>query len=207
MRYSIVSHAPSAAFAADDPFIADASEEGEVTVHLGGGYAPDPSKVAVLVELHTESLAVHCGEDSGREESNAVGFALFVGATGTNLLVELVRQTNTAPAALDAARAIFEAAGLTVVVSADQPGRIVDRLVRPKYNAALRFLDEGLASAEAMDLTCRLGLGYSKGPIEAVTAAGLARHYDFCRAIFEVTGQPGYAPARRAAVAKAREGR
>jgi len=141
------------------------------------------------------------------EGANAVGFARFINAGGPSQLIELVRQPRTDAAALDAARAVFEIAGFQVVVSADQPGRIVDRLFRPKYNAALRFLDEGLADAVAMDLTCRLGLGYEKGPIEAVTGAGLARHHDVSRAIFDVTGQPGYAPARASAVARAREDR
>ncbi len=71
-------------------------------------------------------------------------------------------------------RRMFEPAGLEVAVCADQAGRIIDRLVRPKYNAALRLLDEGLASAEAMDTTCRLGLGYPDGPIERVLRGGLA---------------------------------
>ena len=106
---------------------------------------------------------------------------------------------------LAAARAIFEAAGFDVAVCADQPGRIVDRLVRPKYNDALRFLDEGLASAEDMDQTCRMGLGYPDGLIERVTRGGLERHYDITSAIYEMTGQQGYAPARRSVVAKSRE--
>ena len=98
-----------------------------------------------------------------------------------------------------------EAAGLTVVVCNDQAGRIIDRLVRPKYNVALRFLDEGLASAKDMDTTCRLGLGYPDGPIERVERGGLAYHHDVTRALFETFGSPGYAPARRAMVAKARD--
>jgi 3-hydroxybutyryl-CoA dehydrogenase len=102
---------------------------------------------------------------------------------------------------------VFEKVGLTVVVCTDQAGRIVDRLVRPKYNAALRFLDEGLATQRDMDLTCRLGLGYPEGPIERVSRGGLAYHYDVTKALFVVYGTLGYAPARRAVVAKQREGK
>jgi 3-hydroxybutyryl-CoA dehydrogenase len=116
-------------------------------------------------------------------------------------LVEIVRQPNTDPKALEAARAIFEVAGLDTVVCADQPGRIVDRLVRPKYNDALRFLDEGLASAQDMDKTCCLGLGYPDGPIERVVRGGLDYHYTVTKAIHEATGLQGYSPARRAVVA------
>lgn len=204
--FSIVSHGPSRSFAEGDEFLAQAASEGAVTVHLGGGFEADSSATAVLVELDTECLGVHTGEDSGREGSNAVGFARYRnGNDAPSDLVELVVQPNTDAEAIEAARAVFEAAGLSTAVCADQPGRIIDRLVRPKYNDALRFLDEGLASAEAMDKTCCLGLGYPDGPIERVTRGGLARHYDITTAIGEMTGQVGYAPARRAVVAKQRE--
>ncbi len=99
---------------------------------------------------------------------------------------------------------MFEEAGFTVCVCTDQPGRIVDRLVRPKYNAALRFLDEGLATAKDMDLTCKMGLGYPDRPIERLQRGGLENHYDVTQALFETFGMPGFAPARRAVVAKAR---
>ena len=168
-------------------------------------HIPDPGKAAVLVELDTECLGVHTGEDSGREGSNVLGFARYRnGDQPPGKLIELVRQPATDETAIEAARTVFEEAGFEIVVSADQPGRILDRLLRPKYNDALRFLDEGLATAEAMDLTCRLGLGYPDGPIERVTAGGLARHHDVSRALFEMTGAPAYAPARRAVVAKQR---
>ncbi len=203
--HRIVQGGESRSFPPGEAFLAGSRGDAEVTVHLGGGYRPDAARRAVLVELDTECLGVHTGEDSGREGSNAVGFARYRnGHDAPSRLVELVRQPNTAPTALEAARAIFEVQGLDVVVCADQPGRIVDRLVRPKYNDALRFLDEGLASAADMDKTCCLGLGYPDGPIARVTRGDLARHFDVTKAIHDMTGLPGYAPARRAVVAKAR---
>ena len=168
----------------------------------------DPTRAAVLVELGTGSLGTHTGESVGEEGGNVVGFARYRNGTDAlSKLVELVRQPRTADSALAAARQVFEAAGLIVVVSADQPGRIIDRLVRPKYNAALRFLDEGLATQADMDLTCRLGLGYADGPVERVVRGGLAHHHDVTKALFDTFGAAGYAPARRAVVAKTREGR
>ncbi len=195
----------SRSFPAGDGFLQGAVPQGEVTIHLGGSYTPDPGKTAVLVELDTECLGVHTGEDSGREGGNAVGFARYRnGDDPPSNLIELVRQPATDPAALAAARAVFQLAGFEVVTCADRPGRIVDRLVRPKYNDALRFLDEGLASAADMDRTCCMGLGYPDGPIERVTRGGLARHYQVTKAIHDMTGLPGYAPARAAVVARAR---
>jgi 3-hydroxybutyryl-CoA dehydrogenase len=208
MRYSIQQQGESRSFPAGDAFLGGASADGEVIIHLGTPLAADDTKAAVLVELGTECLGVHTGECSGEEGSNVLGFARYRnGSDAPSQLIELVRQPHTKPEAVAAAKAVFEAAGFTVVVCADQIGRIIDRLVRPKYNAALRFLDEGLAMAKDMDLTCRLGLGYPDGPIERVERGGLAYHHDVTTALFAVTGAAAYAPARRALVAKQREGK
>jgi 3-hydroxybutyryl-CoA dehydrogenase len=208
MKYAIRQYGESRSFPPGDAFLACAVKDADVLILLGAPFAPDEARKAILVELDTECLGVHTGEASGTEGSNAVGFARYRnGDAPPSPLVELVRQPNTARSAIDAARAVFEAAGLTVVVSADQAGRIVDRLVRPKYNAALRFLDEGLATAKDVDLTCRLGLGYPDGPIERVERGGLVRHHDITKALFDVYGTSAYAPARRALVAKMREGK
>ncbi len=209
MSYTVELRGESRSFPSGDPFLAGSVAGGEVLVLLGTPrLEPRPGLAAVLVELGTECLGVHTGEASGEEGSNVLGLARYRnGDDPPSALVELVRQPRTAPAAIEAARAVLEAAGLTVVVCSDGAGRIVDRLVRPKYNAALRFLDEGLASAADMDLTCRLGLGYPDGPIERVVRGGLASHHDVTRALFDVYGTPAFAPARRAVVAAMRRDR
>ncbi len=205
MDYAIISHGPSRSFPEGDDFLANAVREASVSIHVGGGAEADAAKTAVLVELTTECLGVHTGEDAGKEGSNMLGFARYRnGDDPPSNLIELVRQPNSEEAALEAARAVFEKAGFQVVVSADQQGRIIDRLVRPKYNDALRFLDEGLAAAADIDLTCRLGLGYADGPIERVERGGLVHHYEVSQRLFETYGAPGFAPARRAHVAKQR---
>ena len=212
MQYEISQQGESRSFPAGDAFLeggtGDNPAGAEVLVCLGahGEIAPDAGRAAILVELGTECLGVHTGEGAGLEGSNVLGFARYRnGDDAPSPLVELVRQPGTDEAAIAAARAVLEGAGLQVALCADQSGRIIDRLVRPKYNAALRFLDEGLASAADMDLTCRLGLGYPDGPIERVERGGLAHHGHVTQALFEVYGTPAYAPARRAVVALARE--
>ncbi len=208
MDYALISHGLSRSFPEGDGFLQGAAPAAAVAIHLGGGSAPDPSKTAVLVELTTECLGVHTGEEAGKEGSNMLGFARYRnGDDPPSNLIELVRQPESDAGALEAARAVFEAAGFQVVISADQQGRIVDRLVRPKYNDALRFLDEGLAAAADIDLTCRLGLGYADGPVERVERGGLVHHYEVSQRLFEVTGAAGYAPARRAQVARQRADR
>ena len=209
MRYEILTLGDSASFPDSHALLERASRTGEVLLVIGNRVAEALERVgardryrAVVVELGNECLGLYTGESRGEEGSHMLGFARFrLGNDPVSNLVELVRQPATPVAAIDAARAVFEAAGLQVSVCADVPGRIVNRLVRPYYNAALRRLDEGLASAADMDTTLRLGLGYPEGPIGLLERSGLAHHYDVTRALYEASGDPGYFPARRAQVA------
>jgi 3-hydroxybutyryl-CoA dehydrogenase len=213
--YRVVSSGESRSFPAPHAFIEQASAQGAARVFVGkdaGAAFAAAGELAdcpfVAIELGTECLGVHTGEDKGHEGSNVVGFARFrLGRADPSALVELVRQPQTRESAIAAAKAAFEAAGLKVAVCGDFPGRIVDRLIRPYLNAALRRLDEKLASAEDMDKTLCLGLGYPEGPISLLDRTGLAEHHDVTSALYRALGQEAYAPARRAQVAKAREAR
>jgi 3-hydroxybutyryl-CoA dehydrogenase len=205
MRYSVKQSGESRSFPPGDAFVTGASSaDVDILVCLGASLVVDATKKAVLIELGTECLIEHVDEsDPGC--ANVVGFCRYRnGVDAPSKLVELVHLPTTKGDAINAAKALFEEAGLTAVVCADQPGRILDRLLRPKYNAVLRFLDEGLATAEDIDTTCRLGLGYPDGPIERVVRGGLAYHYQVTHALFETFGTPAYAPPRRALAAKRR---
>lgn len=204
MRYEIVNPQHATVFA--DCAGLESHAGAEVLLLLNGAsFVADDSRVAILVELDDQCLGEITGEQLGEEGGNVLGFSRYRnGRDAPSRLVEIVRQKRTTPGALTAARRWFEQAGLEPVVCDDQAGRIIDRLVRPKYNAALRFLDEGLASQADMDLTCRLGLGYPDGPIERVVRGGLDRHHELCWSLFELSGQVAYVPARRAAVAARR---
>ncbi|MBV7483769.1 3-hydroxyacyl-CoA dehydrogenase family protein [Bordetella sp. BOR01] len=211
MSYQIIQQGDSLSFPGDHSFLAAASSQGDGVVLIGSeagqawqqGVERAAERSFIAIELDTECLGVHAGEDEG--PANVVGFARFrLGDDPPTALVELVRKPYTDDAALQAARAAFESAGLTVVVCNDFPGRILNRLVRPYYNAALRRLDEGLATASDMDKTLCLGLGYPEGPISLLKRTGLHHHYRVSQALYQALGQEPYAPARRAQVAWAR---
>jgi 3-hydroxybutyryl-CoA dehydrogenase len=207
MRYVFQKTGPSRSFSEDDAFLRgqSAADAAEVIIYSGSRFKPDPRKAAILIELQDECLGEHV-DDRDPTCSNALGFARY--RNGDDLpskLIELVRHASSSEAAIAAARELFTAAGLEVVVCSDQAGRIINRLAIPKYNVALRFLDEGLASQADMDLTCKLGLGYPDGPIERVVRGGLANHFRISKALFEAYGTPAYAPPRRAIVAFKRE--
>ena len=210
--YSIVDTGDSRSFPDDHPFLAGAADGGEVQVYLGTGageaWRADGSKTAILVELGTDCLGTVTGESRGEEGSNTVGFARFrMGDDAPSNLVELVRQPHTDAAAVEAATQVLENVGLEGSVCSDVAGRILDRLLRPYFNEALVKLDEGLATADDMDLTVKLGLGYPEGPIELLERTGLHHHHDATKALFETYGTRHYAPARRAVVAKQRAAR
>lgn len=217
MDYQVIHAGASRSFPEGHPLAAGGSKDsGQVVVIVGADAGTAYRKfsetnrkadvLAVLIELGTECLGTHTGELRGEEGSNVIGFARFrLGDSQPSDLVELVRQPRTAQPAIDAARGVFAQHGLKVALCGDFAGRILDRLLRPYYNAALRRLDEGLASASDMDTTLKLGLGYPEGPIELLERTGLAHHYDVTRTLFEVYGDAAYAPARRARVAKLRK--
>ena len=159
----------------------------------------------VAVELGTECLGEHIGLEPEAGLQKFVGFARFrLGEAAPSQLIELVSLPHTEPAAVAAAQTAFESAGFKVARCADTPGRIVDRLLRPYFNAVLRRLDEGLASAEDMDRTLQLGLGYPEGPNALLARTGLEHHHDVTSALYVALGDQDFAPARRAQVAKAR---
>jgi len=213
VNYQIIRAGESRSFPGDHPFVTAAAEFGETVVIVGanagaafGKFKDRERRLAILVELGTECLGAHTGEERGLEGSNVLGFARFrLGAAPPSDLVELVRQPRTAHTAIDAARGLFEGRGMKVALCGDFAGRILDRLLRPYYNAALRRLDEGLASAADLDTTLKLGLGYPEGPIELLERTGLAQHCDVTHALFEAYGDAAYAPARRARVEKQRQ--
>lgn len=211
--YAIVRAGESRSFPATHAFIEKADATGVARVFIGKDAGPAFESAGdlsacpfVAIELGTECLGVHTGESRGQEGSNVLGFARFrLGKAEPSPLVELVRQPTTGETAISAARAAFEAAGLKVAVCSDFPGRIVDRLIRPYFNAALRRLDERLATADDLDTTLRLGLGYPEGPIALLERTGLAEHHDVTLALYQALGDASFAPARRAQVAKVRQ--
>ncbi|MCC5886716.1 MAG: 3-hydroxyacyl-CoA dehydrogenase [Gammaproteobacteria bacterium] len=181
----------------------------DAVVYLGSDawieHRPDADREVVLIELGDALLGSVTGEKAGVEGDNRVGMARFTLGGEQRDLVELVTQPGTDPVAIAAARRVIEdIMGLRSAVCRDRPGRILNRLVRPYYNAALRALDEQLASAADLDKTVRLGLGYPEGPIELLERTGVADHLHVSRRLWEQIGEPAYFPARRAQVADMR---
>jgi 3-hydroxybutyryl-CoA dehydrogenase len=97
-------------------------------------------------------------------------------------LIELVRGTATSDATADAIRALADDLGKRLIVSADRPGFIVNRMLMPFLAEAMRALEEGVATADDIDAGAKIGLNHPMGPLELADFIGL----DVCRGIMVV---------------------
>jgi 3-hydroxybutyryl-CoA dehydrogenase len=208
MKIHVMQQGASRSFPTPHPLLEREGDSCEGLLLLGSGAGELLAGVQmesyqfIAIELDHECLGVHSGEVDHPALRRLVGFARFrQGRLPPSDLIELVRKPFTSAGACAAAKAAFEESGLKVAVCNDFPGRIVNRLIRPVYNAILRRLDEGLASAQDLDKTLRLGLGYPEGIVDLLERAGLEAHYEDAAALYAALGEVAYLPARRARVA------
>ena len=97
-------------------------------------------------------------------------------------LVELIRGTATDDTTEGAIRALSAELGKQVIVSADRPGFIVNRILMPLLAEAMRAFEEGLGTAEDIDTGAKVGLNHPMGPLELADFIGL----DVCLGIMRV---------------------
>jgi 3-hydroxybutyryl-CoA dehydrogenase len=88
-------------------------------------------------------------------------------------LVEVVRGPVTSDETHDTVIDFLGKCGKETVTVADSPGFVINRLYLPMVNEAFFALETGLASAEEIDRSCTMGLGYPLGPLAAADAFGL----------------------------------
>jgi 3-hydroxybutyryl-CoA dehydrogenase len=104
-------------------------------------------------------------------------------------LVEVVAGPETDPGIATDAAALVTAWGKTAVRSADAPGFIVNRVNRPFTLGALRLLEDGAASIEAIDEAMRAA-GFPLGPFELMDLTGIDVTFAASTAIWERLGRP-----------------
>ncbi|RKN40899.1 3-hydroxyacyl-CoA dehydrogenase family protein [Streptomyces hoynatensis] len=89
-------------------------------------------------------------------------------------LCELVRGLKTSDETLAAAREFAESTGKTcIVVSRDVAGFVTTRLISALVVEATRLYESGVATAEDIDLACRLGFGHTMGPLATADLTGV----------------------------------
>jgi 3-hydroxybutyryl-CoA dehydrogenase len=77
----------------------------------------------------------------------------------------------------------------------DRAGGIVDALLLPYLNDAVRMLETGYSTADDIDAAMKLGCGYPVGPFELLDDLGLDAALDIQRTIYREAREPGLHPA------------
>jgi 3-hydroxybutyryl-CoA dehydrogenase len=108
-------------------------------------------------------------------------------------LVELTRGRDTSDETLARTLELARAMGKTPITSLDYPGFIVNRMLVPFINEAIRALMEGLGTREDIDQGARLGLHHPMGPLELADFVGLDTHVHICNVLYEGLHDPKFA--------------
>jgi 3-hydroxybutyryl-CoA dehydrogenase len=111
-------------------------------------------------------------------------------------LVELIRGSATTDATESAIRELTEALGKKLIVSADRPGFIVNRILMPFLAEAMRTYEEGTGSAEDIDTGARVGLNHPMGPLELADFIGLDVCLNVMQVLHDGIGGEHFAPPK-----------
>src|SRR6266545_979463 len=142
----------------------------------------------------TSSLPVIEFAAATSRPSDVIGMHFFNPATVMKL-VEVVRTVSTAPdveaTVLDVARKI----GKHAVRCGDRAGFIVNALLFPYLNDAVKMLEAHYATADDIDSAMKVGCGYPMGPFELLDVVGNDVSLAIERELYEEFREPGFAPA------------
>jgi 3-hydroxybutyryl-CoA dehydrogenase len=141
--------------------------------------------------LSVSAIAAGCG----RPEC-VVGLHFFNPAPLMRL-VEVVRTQIVDPAAFDAALAFASGLGKEAVPCADTPGFLVNRLLIPILNDAIKAMEETGASPEDIDRAMRFGAGWPMGPFALADLVGLDVHAHASEALWRGLREERMAPPAR----------
>ncbi len=108
-------------------------------------------------------------------------------------LVEVVRPITASDATVSAAVAFAGACGKDPVEVKDQAGFIVNALLFPYLNNAVRLLEQGVATREGIDAAMKGGCGFPMGPFALLDLVGLDTSLAILDALYEEYRDPNYA--------------
>jgi len=108
-------------------------------------------------------------------------------------LVEVVRPITASDATVAAAIAFADGCGKDPVEVKDQAGFIVNALLFPYLNNAVRLLEQGVATKEGIDAAMKGGCGFPMGPFALLDLVGLDTSLAILDALYEEYRDPNYA--------------
>ncbi len=109
-------------------------------------------------------------------------------------LAEIVKTISTSDETIETVQQFALSLGKTPVLAKDTAGFIVNVLLIPYLLAAIRMLENGMASRDDIDTGMKLGCGYPMGPFTLLDYVGLDTTLWAAEAIYEEYKDPFYAP-------------
>jgi len=184
-----------AEFGAVDATIEAVLEDVETKTHVFQQLDEHCPPHAILAS-NTSSLSITQISAVTKRPGSVVGMHFFnpVPAMG---LVEVIQGVSTTEETMERAVALGRELGKTPVRAQDTPGFIVNRIVRPFYNEALRLMNDGVASHEEIDRIMK-GMGFRMGPFQLMDLIGNDVNFAVTGLIFEqLYGEPRIRPSFR----------
>ncbi|MCK9930725.1 3-hydroxybutyryl-CoA dehydrogenase [Frankia sp. Mgl5] len=148
---------------------------------------------AVLATTTSSLPVIECATATTRPR-DVVGMHWFNPAPAMRL-IEVVPTVLTAPDVTATVLAVSRAAGKHPVVCADRAGFIVNALLFPYLNDAVRMLEAHYASVDDIDTAMTVGCGHPMGPFALADVVGLDVTLAIQRTLYLEFREPGYAPA------------
>jgi 3-hydroxybutyryl-CoA dehydrogenase len=112
-------------------------------------------------------------------------------------LVEIVRPLTASDETIEMVKTFAADCGKTAVEVADRAGFIVNALLFPYLNNAVRMLENGVASRDDIDVAMKGGCNFPMGPLALLDLVGLDTSVAILDALYEEFRDPNYAPVPR----------
>ena len=151
--------------------------------------------VAILA-TNTSALSVTAIAAASGRPARVVGLHFFNPAP-VMPLVEVVRTGLVDPDVLDAARRFVERLGKEAVPCPDTPGFLVNRILIPVLNDAVRTLEETGVEPDDVDRAMRFGAGWPMGPLALVDLIGVDVQVHASEALWDAHRESRFAPPAR----------
>jgi 3-hydroxybutyryl-CoA dehydrogenase len=146
----------------------------------------------VVLATNTSSLPIAELAAVTKRVDKVVGLHFFNPPPVMKLL-EVVRALTTSDETIAFCTAVGERLGKRTVLAKDRAGFIVNFLLIPYLNSAVRMLDEGFASREDIDAGVELGLGHPMGPLKLLDLIGLDTAVHVSNVLYDEFKDPIYA--------------
>ncbi|MGX1851882.1 3-hydroxyacyl-CoA dehydrogenase family protein [Streptomyces sp. NPDC055299] len=148
---------------------------------------------AVLATTTSSLPVVACARATSRPE-DVIGMHFFNPAPAMKL-VEVVRTVLTADDVHATVRAVCAKVRKHPVDCGDRAGFIVNALLFPYLNNAIKMVEEHYASLDDIDAAMKLGGGYPMGPFELLDVVGLDVSLAIEKVLHAEFRDPGLAPS------------